>query len=276
MKLNRQQTTLATRDGMAAYFEAWFCANKRASLALDSGDRELMLREQESSYCLYSLYKKCKEPAYPANLPNGVKFWGRQDGAPDWESLCLDRGKHIENAMNSKPVSLPDYLGELICDDDATWQDKAADWLKVNDDRNWGYTHHRLTVGSGETSLSGEIEVDYFISEENSGKDQYWAPCYVVIDGNLYDLRDSSITDCGILRDVLGWYITNMEGEELPSELNADRVGRGYSNSPNHKLSELLLGDSEPVWHWGQDCFLGRIKGYPYPVKIFVDCPCYS
>ena len=38
---------------MATYFEAWSCANKRASLALDSGDRELMVREQESSDCLY-------------------------------------------------------------------------------------------------------------------------------------------------------------------------------------------------------------------------------
>ena len=262
---------------MAAYFEAWSCANKRASLALQAGDRELMVREQESSNCLYSLYERCKQPAYPANLPNGVKFWGKQDGAPDWSSLRLDRGKHIENAMNSKPVSMPDYLGELICDDDATWQDKVADWLKANDDRNWGYNYHRLTKGCCETSsLNGEIEVDYFISEDNSGRDQYWVPCYVVIDGDLYDLRDSSIADCDILSDSLGWYITDLEGQELPSELNADRVGRGYSNSPNRELSKLLLGDSKPVWHWGLDCFVGRIKGYPYPVKIFVDCPCYS
>ena len=213
-KLNRQPTTLTTRDGMAAYFEAWSCANRRASLALQAGDRELMLRERGSGDCLYSFYERCKQPAYPANLPDGVKFWGKQDGAPDWERLYLDRAKHIESAMNGKPISTPDYLGELICDDEASWQDKVADWLKANDDRNWGYTHHRLTVGSGETSLSGEIEVDYFISEENSGKDQYWAPCYAVIDCSLYDLRDSSIADCDILRDSLGWYITDLEGQE--------------------------------------------------------------
>ena len=276
IKLNRQPTTLATRDGMATYFEAWSCANKRAGLALQAGDRELMLRERESSDCLYSLYENCKEPAHPANLPDGVKFWGKQDGAPDRSSLYLDRGKHIENAMNSKPVSMPDYLGELICDDDAIWRDKVADWLEVNDDRNWGYNYHRLTIGNGETSLSGEIEIDYFISEDNSGKDQYWAPCYVVIDGDLYDLRDSSIADCDILSDTLGWCITDIEGKELPSELNADRAQMGYGSNPNNELSKLLLGHSEPVWHYGLDCFLGRIKDYPYPVKIFVDHPFYS
>ena len=262
---------------MATYFRASSCADKRASLALQAGDRELMVREQESSDCLYSLYEKCKEPAYPANLPDGVKFWGDQGGAPDWESLYLDFAKHIESAMNSKPVSTPDYLGELIYDDDATWRDKVADWLKVNDDRNLGYNMFRLTVGSGEaSSLNGEIEVDYFISEDNSGKDQYWAPHYAVIDGSLYDLRDSNIADCGILSDTLGWYITDMEGEELPSELNTDRVERGYSRECNYYLSQLLLGHSEPIWHFGLDCFVGRIKGWPYPVKIFVDCPSYS
>lgn len=259
---------------MATYFGAWSCANKRASLALDAGDRELMLREQESSDCLYSLYEKCKRPAYPANLPDVVEFWGDQDGAPDWEDLYLDRGKRIESAMNGKPLSLPDYLSEAICDDDATWRDKVADWLKANDDRNWGYNYHRLTVGSSEaSSINDGIVIDYFISEENSGEDQYRAPCYTVIDGNLYDLRDSSIADCGILSDALGWYITDLEGRELPSELNTDRVGTGYSRECNYYLSELLLGDSEPVWHWGLDCFVGRIKGWPYPVKIFVDHP---
>ena len=171
---------------------------------------------------------------------------------------------------------MPDYLGELICDDEASWQDKVVAWLKANDDRGLEYNHHRLTVGSGETSLSGEIEVDYFISEENSGNDQYWAPCYVVIDGDLYDLRDSSIADCDILSDTLGWWITDMEDSELPSELNADRAQTGYSSNPNNELSKLLLGDSKPVWHWGLDCFVGRIKSWPCPVKIFVDCPCYS
>ena len=277
IKLNRKPTTLATRDGMATYFEAWSCASKRASLALQAGDRELMLREQESSHCLYSLYERCKDPAYPANLPDGVKFWGKQDRAPDWEGLYLDRSKHIESAMNGKPISMPDYLGEFICDDEASWQDKVVAWLKANDDRNWGYNYHRLTVGSGEaSSINDGIVIDYFISEENSGEDQYWAPCYAVIDGNLYDLRDSSIADCGILSDTLGWYITDLEGQELPSELNTDRVGTGYSRECNYYLSELLLGDSEPVWHWGLDCFVGRIKGWPYPVKIFVDCPSYS
>lgn len=261
---------------MATYFHPWSCANKRASLALQVGDRELMVREQESSDCLYSLYERCKRPAYPANLPAGVKFWGKQDMAPDWGSLYLDRAKHIENAMNSKPVSMPDYLGELICDDDATWRDKVAGWLKANNNKNWGYNYHRLTVGSGETSLNGEIEIDYFTSEDNSGKDQCWAPCYAVIDSNLYDLRDSSLADCDILSDTLGWYITDMEGEELPSELNTHRVGRGYSSNPNYELSKLLLGDSGPVWHWGLDCFVGRIKGCPCPVRIFIDCPCYS
>jgi hypothetical protein len=188
----------------------------------------------------------------------------------------LDRAKHIENAMNGKPISVPGYLDELICDDKEDWQDKVADWLKVNDDRNWGYNYHRLTVGGGESSLSDGIIVDYFISEENSGNDQYWAPCHVIVDGNLYDLTDSTIADCHILEDTLGWYITDMEGEGLPPELNTDKVQTGYSRECNYYLSELLLDGSEPVWHWGLDCFVGRIKCWPYPVKIFVDCPIYS
>jgi hypothetical protein len=88
----------------------------------------------------------------------------------------------------------------------------------------------------------------------------------VVWDANIYDLTDSNIAECGILGTTIGWHVTTLDNEGLPSECDTDRYGQGYHSNPTNSLAADLIG--EPVYHWGYGCFVGRLRTYPHPVKL--------
>lgn len=123
------------------------------------------------------------------------------------EDPRFDRSEHISRSMG-KPITVPDYLSEAICDDASGWERMLADWLKINDNENIAYGYSEITIGSG--SWQGEITLTYFYLDVSQG-DSYQnrnLGFFAVIDGNVYDCTNTTIADCGILDDTIGWYLT--------------------------------------------------------------------
>lgn len=270
--INRRPTTLATRSPKL-WENVWDCARHRASLAAQDRSNSAIdraIREYGSAHAAYVMMETCRKPAFPPCLPNGID--ANQD-APRFDRLTLNRRAHIAAAMNSEPVTVPDYLSEAMCDSEDGWQEKVCRWLSINDDSEAAYVWHFLTIGAGESDLSGYIEMTYFVC--GSG-DQFWQPFWAVIDGELYDCTDSTIAESCILDCMIGWHLLTLDDEELPRECRADRFSAGYSSNPTHELSEALFKDCQPAWHWGFNCFVGRIKQFAEPVKMFPEVPYYG
>lgn len=263
--LNRQPTTLANWKH-SLYSNLWRCASYRASAAAQSGDGDLAGREYETASAMFALYESRRKPAFVPDCGENI--------VPDlhYDRLAIDRNKHIESAMNSEPVALPSYIDETLCDEEHRWHDKLADWLKINDDANVSYNWHETTLTDND--LCCEITVTWFYHA--TAADYFYAPCYVVIDGSLYDLTSSSIADCGILETSIGWHVTDLQDEPLPDSCRADRLSADYSYNPTHGLELMLQGGSQPVYHWGFKCFVGRLEEFPHPVKLYPEPPHYG
>ena len=258
--LNRQPTTLATRNP-DLYRNLWRCASERARLSNDNG---LTMAEYESANALYAIYEKTKKPAFSPQYPEPIDC-----DTLHFDLLTLNRDKHIELAVNSRPMAIPAYLESAIHDEDKDWQDKVAEWLKINSDKCLDYVCHTSTI-SGE-DLNGEIDLTYFV--HNKG-DRYWQPCYIVIDGSIYDLTDSNIAECGILDCSIGWYVSTLEDEPLSDGCRTDRLSQGCSHNPTAELERQVIG--EPVYHWAHNCFVGRLRSYPHPVKLYPEVSTYG
>lgn len=259
--LNRQPKTLRSWD-CDLYRNLWQCASSRARLTTD---RELTGREYEAANALYAIYETTKKPAFSPQYPEPINC-----DTLRFDRLILNRDKHIELATNSQPMAIPVYLESAIYDQDKSWQDKLAEWLKINSDDCLDYVYHNLTI-SGENDLSGEIDIVYFVHDKG---DQYWQPCYFVIDGRVYDLTDSNIAGCGILDVSIGWWVSTLDDEPLPDNCRTDRLLQGYSSNPTIELERQLIG--EPVYHWGHNCFVGRLRSYPHPVKLWPEVSIYG
>jgi hypothetical protein len=261
--INRKPQTLATWDPKL-YENLWRCAGNRAR----NSQTELAGREYDSSHAMYAMYEKRKKPAFSPEFPDPI-----QRNTTRFDCLLIDRNKHVENALNGKPMQLPDYLSDAISDEYKGWQEMLGDWLTVNDDRKTEYVWHNLTIGAAESDLSGEISLTYFT--DGTG-DQHWRPFFAVVDGEIYDCTDTTLGDCDLLEDTIGWYIYTLDGESLPDECRTDQLSRGYCSNPTSELEKQLYRDSEPVWHWGLSCFVGRIKSYAYPVRLYPEAPYYA
>ena len=263
--LNRKPTTLANWD-RSFYFGLWSCASKRACEAALAGDSDRAGREYETASSMFAIYRSRKKPAFEQNCGESI--------APnlDYLYLAIDRHQHIESAMNGKPIALPSYLDEILCSEKDGWQYRLAHWLKVNDGANVRYSWREVTLSGGD--LSGEITVTWFYHE--TAADCYHASCYAAIDGSLYDLTDSSIDDCGILETSIGWYVTDLGDGPLPDNCRTDTLSAGCSHNPTHQLECMLKGGSQPVYHWGLGCFVGRLKAFSHPVKLWPESPRYG
>jgi hypothetical protein len=262
--LNRKPETLRTWDP-DLYRDLWRSAVERARL--ETGDSERAGREYESANALYPLYEQTKKPAFSPDYPEPII---RDTDQYDRLRICTNR--HIELALgDQKPLPIPTYLESCIYDEDKNWEDKVCDWLKANDDENYDYTYHRLSL-SGENDLSGDTEIVYFVKDNN--RDQYWHGCYVVWGANVYDLSDCNIGGCGILDVTIDWRVYTLSDDDLPSECRTDEYSQGYSRNPTGRLAKDLIG--EPVYHWGHKCFVGRLTTYPHPVKLFPGVSSYG
>jgi hypothetical protein len=264
--LNRQPTTLASWDP-DLYINLWQCAGDRARI-LDGEsprDHDRIGREYNSADSAWNLYRSKLKPAFSPQYPEPINCDTLQ-----FDQLTLNRDKHIELSVNSKPMEIPAYLESAIYDEDKGWQEKLAEWLKINSDECSDYVYYTLTI-NGENDLNGEIDLTYFVHNEG---DQYWQPCYVVVDGSVYDLTDSNIAECGILDTTIGWRVSTLDGKQLPEECQVDRFFQGYSSNPTAELEGYLIG--KPVYHWGYNCFVGRLKSYPYPVSLWPEVSSYG
>ena len=265
--LNHQPSTLANWDS-AFYANLWNCASKRASIAAqdDNVRDSRSSREYETGSAMFDMSQRRKKPAFSPDCGENIIPSERYD------SLLIDRSKHIASAINCEPSAMPDYLSQLICDDEKGWQDKVAEWLSINDDCNTAYFHYHAIIGNDD-DLSGEIELTWFTDGKG---DKFWRTCWVIIDSQIYDLTDSSIADCDILKTTIGWYVCDLDGEPLPDECRTDRLSSGYARNPTYQLEKMLLGDSKPIYHWGFGCYVGRLECWPHPVKLFPEPPYYS
>ena len=259
--LNRQPTTLVTWNP-DLYQNLWRCASERARL---SSDNDLTMAEYKSANALYAIYETTKKPAFFPQYPKPINC-----DTLRFDRLTLDSSKHIELAVNSQPMAIPVYLESAMYDQDKGWQDRVAEWLKINSDDCLDYVYYNLNIYDG-NDLSGAIDIVYFVHDKG---DRYWQPCYVVVGGSVYDLTDSNIAECGILDVTIGWHVSTLDGNQLPDNCRADRFSQGYSHNPTAELQRQLLG--EPAYHWAHNCFVGRLKSYPYPVKLWPEVSTYG
>jgi hypothetical protein len=264
--LNRQPTTLASWDP-GLYRNLWRCSTERSRILASepSGDNDRIRREFDSGYSAWNLYQSKLKPAFSPKYPEPINC-----DTLHFDCLTLNRDRHIELSVDSKPMAMPAYLESAIYDQDKGWQDKVAEWLKINSDDCLNYVYHMSRL-NGESDISGEIEATYFVRDKGDG---YWQPCYLVINDSVYDLTDTNIAECGILDTTIGWWVSTLDDEPLPDECKADRFSRGYSHNPTGELEEYLIG--EPVYHWGHNCFVGRLKSYPHPVKLWPEVSSYG
>lgn len=260
--LNRQPSTLRTWNP-DLYRNLWQCASQRARSTADSDSAG---REYGSAIALYAIHETTKKPAFSPQYPEPINC-----DTLRFDLLTLNRDEHIKLSVNSQPMSIPVYLESAIYDYDEGWQDKLAEWLKINSDECLDYVYHNLTIVNGENDLNGEIELAYFVRDKG---DRCWQPCYFVIDGGVYDLTDSSIAECGILDTTIGWWVSTFAHDQLPEECRTHKFFQGYSSNPTAELKRQLIG--EPVYHWGYNCFVGRLKSYPYPVKLWPEVSSYG
>lgn len=269
--LNRQPTTLANW-GAAFYANLWRCAAERARNA----DSERAAREYGSGHAMWEMHQKRKNPAFLPSLPDNLRLI--DPDRIEFDRLAIDRASHIASVLNSDPVTIPDCISTAICDDAPGWRDSVAQWLTVCDDDRQDWIPHTVTIGtvtigSEGSDLWGGIDLTYYT---DGNGDQHWRPFWAVIGGEVYDCRDTTLADCGILTDRIGWYLCQLDAEPLPDDVRADRFSEGYSLAPTSELESALVGDSRPVWHWGLNCFVGRIQGWDHPVRMHPEPPCYG
>ena len=266
--LNRPQTALAHKMPPEAWRNVADCAMARHRAAADSRDWERCDGEFASSSAAFAQARLTREP-FPIVVADGIRHHGK---IPEWDDLTINRDWHVEQSVNAKPEALPDYLDTAICDEDKCWKDSVCSYLKAIDSRNRDFSWHSVDL-DGEHDLSGDIFAVAFCPADSS--DWLWArDSYLCVDGKLYDTSDSTIADCGILEASIGWHVATLaDGEFLDG---FDRLSAGYSSNPTVELSKMLEGDSEPVWHHGLNCFVGRLIGHSEPVRLYPDTPYYG
>jgi hypothetical protein len=262
LTINRKPTCLANRS-QEQYSNLWRCASDRARQA--SNDHAG--RCYQTANALWEHAQRCRKLPFQPNMPEEII------PSEHYDQLLVDRNAHIASALSSKVLELPEYLSEMICDQEPGWADAVAEWLSINDDERTEYHSHRVIVGSGESDLSGEIDLTWFTDGKG---DKFWRPFYAVVDGEIYDCRDATIGDCSILDETIGWYVTGLDGEQLPDDLRLDELAAGYSSNPTGQLEKMLKPGSTPVWHWGLNCFVARLQCWPHPVQLFPEAPHYG
>lgn len=264
--LNRKPTTLAHLG--IDWRNVAICAGERARLA----DNERAGHEYQSAQTAWRLAELSRDP-FPISVADGIRHYGK---VPAWDNLLIDRGHHIDQSVGSDVVTLPAYLDEAVSDEDKGWRGKVCAYLGAVDDRNRPYDSRPLEI-SGEHDLNGDIFAAVFYPADAPD----WllsADCFVAIDGTLYNIGDSTIADCDILESRISWWVSDLsDGDSIPEiDSETQRYCAGYSGDPTDALRRDLRGDSEPVWHHGLGCFVGRLRYWPEPVRLYPSAPIYG
>lgn len=269
LPLNREPETLAQRLGADAWRNIAKCAIKRHAMASQSRDFDRSSGEAATCGAATDLIELALNP-FSVSVADGI---ASDDRVPSWDRLFLDRDWHLTQAINGETLELPSYLESAISDEDMGWQDKVCEYLKALDDRNRDYSWDRLEI-TGEHDVSGDILAVTFVPVESA--DRYWSQdTFIACDGKLQKM-DGAIGDSGILDYRIGWYVADLQdGDYLADcESETQRYSVGYSSDPTHELERDLIG--VPTWHYGLHCFVGRLRFWPHPVRLYPETPCYG
>ena len=263
--LNRKPTTLAQHLSADSRRNIAECAIVRHRAAADRQDWHACNGESAASTMAFAQARLARQP-FPIIAGDGIRHYG---AIPAIDSLAIDREHHINEAINGKPLTVPDYVDRVLSDESAGWRETVCSYLCAVDDEDRGYDWRNFNLTG---DLSGEIDLVAFFPADSA--DVYWCrDVYVVVDGLLYTL-DGTLGDSGLFDDRIGWYVCDLSGDYLSECHGVDRYATGYSSDPTRELVADLIG--EPVWHHGLNCFLGRLKAWPCPVRLHPYAPCYS
>lgn len=238
-------------------------------MAADRQDWQACDGESASSSLAFSQATLTREP-FPVVVADGIICHG---SVPVWDRLMIDRDWHLEQSINGQTLTIPDYLDCAICDEDKGWQDRVCQYLRAIDDRNRDYVFYRLEI-IGEHDISGDIFAVLFVPADCA--DRLWCQdTFIVCDGKLQEM-DGSIGDSNFLDNHIGWHVADLQtGDYLAEcERETQRYSAGYSHDPTGELERDLIG--EPVWHYGLNCFVGRLRCNPHPVRLYPETPCYG
>ena len=263
MKLNRAPETLALKMPAADWGNIARCASERARAA----DNQRAMGEYLSARIAWDQGALTRRP-FPLIVGDVIRFCGP---SPEYDRLEIDRDKHIESALGTDTLSLPDWLDEILCDCAKGWQDSLCEYLAMVDDRRTEHHWQHFTIGSGETDLSGEIDLTVFFPA-SKGDPYHSRDSFAVVGGKVYPV--DCIAETSILDDTIGWYVDSLEGCEQID--GWDSLSAGYSSNPTSELERSLWPGSEPVWHHGLNCFVGRLKGENKPVRLYPQEPSYA
>lgn len=262
--INRKPTTLAQRLSADAWRNIAECAIVRRRAASDRQDWHACDSESAATSMAFAQAHLARDPL-PIVVGEGIRHYG---AVPTIDGLAIDREYHISEAINSKPLTAPDYVDRALSDESAAWREIVCGYLRAVDDENRDFDWRNFSL-SGD--LSGEIDLVAFYPVDSA--DFFWCQdVYVAVDGLLRAV-DGTLGDSGLFDDRIGWYVSDLAGECL-TDCQCGCYATGYSSDPTHELSADLIGT--PVWHHGLNCFLGRLRAWPHPVRLYPSSPCYG
>jgi hypothetical protein len=264
--LNRKPHTLAQTLAPEAWRHIADCATARHRAAADRADYERCNGESAASSMAFAQARLARDP-FPIVAADGIRHYG---ATPTIDSLMIDRDHHISQGINGEPMAIPGYLESALYDESPGWRDKVAAYLQAIDDDNRDFAYHNF-------SLSGDIsgEIDFVAFTPSACGDHFWSDStFIAVDGTLRAM-DGSLGDSGFLDCTIGWHVSDIGGDYLSDcEAETQRYATGYSSEPTCELQRDFIG--EPVWHHGLQCFVGRLRYWPHPVRLYPETPCYG
>jgi hypothetical protein len=225
----------------------------------------------------------------PATLAPAAAAAAAGPASPDprfWDCPELDARLHLANSLGD-PLALPEALADALADQWVTDCEPAlCRWFARLAHRTYQQVH-RDNSYNAENDFDRNFVFSVFAPEDCS--DWCWSDdVFVVVETHLGgDVRGNysgaavyrvdAPAETGFFDWVVGWYATPVNTASVGyladcehPELQAanDRLSIGYSSHPTSELAELLMIGTVPVWSERLGCWVGRLDGVPFPVRL--------
>ena len=203
-----------------------------------------------------------------------------------WDCPTLDSDSHISESLGNA-INIPEDVESKLSGKYAAEVDDVLCRFFAR------RSHQEYTSVLRDNTYNQENDLDSnFIFEifapVDCGDWLYSDDVYVVIERHLGgDVRGNygeievycvdKIAESGFFDLVCGWWVDPISEDydcDL-SELN-DRLCVGYSSWPTGELRDRLMPETEPVWCDRLGCYVGRLKGVEFPVKMYSQAPYYG
>ncbi len=150
-------------------------------------------------------------------------------------------------------------------------------WIEKNYNLfQWGYDEIRYKY-EGVFRYNTEFEIhdiagefEFTIYYQNPSNDAFWArDSYVKVRDRLYFVNDGGIADTDFFQWRIGWLLLPIyESEDERLDSINEKLSPGYTHTANYDLEKMLYRDSKPTWSKRLNCFVGRVKTCPHPVRM--------